>query len=413
MLVFLFLGWSSLAAGFEFDVPQNEAELDAFLKKLRGQTLPQMDQIHTCYVLADHLADLYLKAKTDWLGTGTSPHVPIVLANEQDRAEFDFNLLRNFAAISASEDELATELVSFIEQFRAADLDKAAIRQKLQALDGGQLDLRDHLTRVSRRETLFLYLLDSAEKMLRSFEMNYQPQIDYLTGDKCQPSGADKFLAIFRKDLSQSLKEVERLKGYVLTLRPKRNLLIKRLFEQLRQRLLQRYADLNFENLSQVEHRLLDILRLDQLGAEMIQWWQDENSSGLADNRHLQFLQYERPLRDLRLLASQAYRYEQQIKALDGAPEESQQLYLNKLAAMQRTIERNLNHLESSGWQGQLNRQQQLNERRRAYPDRYSAACLAAVDEHLAASQDVVSIEMFRELEAQYQRVVELCRSTR
>ncbi|SMF30539.1 hypothetical protein [Pseudobacteriovorax antillogorgiicola] len=408
-LAFLLHGLTSHANTIELETPENEIELQEFIKDLREKKLPQLDQIHSCYLSANYLADIYKDTKSHWVEK-SKPSLPLLIyANEQDASVYDMNIFNNFDGIIESEKLIESNLIQFIKDYDPSDFDKSTIRDRLAEIDAGQTSLADSLLKTSQRESMFLYLVNQAEIQLREFDSTYAPHIGYIKSESCENSNVVSLLTVFQDDIKASLANIGKLRDYVVRLRPKRNKLVEEVFTKVRDRLVEQYANLTFEDLEAVQKQLLDIIRLDNLGAEMITWWQGESAKGLAGNLHLKYLEYERPLRLLRLLGAKLHRFEGKINKLIGAPEASRSLYLQKLEAMQSTLSRNLDRLESSGWRGQRDRQVLINQRRMQQADRYSSECVRDIERHLEAAEETTALATMTRLEQLYRDSVESC----
>ncbi len=399
----------SYADALELEVPENEQELDEFISDLKNKKIPQLDQIHTCFLSANLLTDIYQTTKSYWVSKAYSNEPAIIFSNEIDSSIFDINIYKNFEILIDSEKEFETKINAFIQNYQPSNLNKQEIQEKLKELDAGQTNLANVLLKLSIRETMFLYLVNGAKTQLKEFDSIYAPHINYLKGESCENSNVSYFLLNYQDDIKSVSLEISKLRNYVTELREKRNLLLSELFKRIRKALVTQYANLSFEDLESIQKKFIDIIKLDNLGQEMITWWQNENANGLAGNLHLKYLQYQKPLHILRRIDAKILAYETKILRLDDAPKESIDLYLKKLKSMKSTVSRNLSRLEKAGWQGQKDRQVLINSKRLERSSRYSNSCIQAINKHLEHAQKTEKFKDMLKLEMLYRISVDAC----
>jgi hypothetical protein len=407
-----------LMVGSTFSVAQSGTsiksigEANQLIDKLKNNTIPQMREIHQCFVDARLLVDDYLAAKKLWVGKGSGQGLPLAIDNTNHSLEgIDVNIYRNFDALGIYQSQFFSEIQSYIKTYNVDTQDTLeGLQAQILKIDQGKIALSDKLYEMAKRDSLYLQLLTSiqieAEKEYRRRSRDIR---DLIMG-RCKNSGLEDVAVFLDADARSVIANIAKLRAFTLESIAKRNEIVKSTYQAIRKKHVDAYTLKAGELLGQTGEAASDVLDLASVGEEMLNWWIAANMQGLAHSLHLKYLQFEAPKALLMVELQRAKKFEASIRSFKFAPAEMSAYYLARLATFQKSISENLNTLNSRGWTGQRDRQVLLNSKRKTSASRLSTECLDSLQRHLDAAAHTQTIEQFRNLEKLYAMTLEACK---
>lgn len=398
----------SIAAEFEDFKPTTEDELDELLSTLESKALPQLSDFSDCYLSLDHLTSIYFKSKSFWLNKnhGQSSNA---FVNLENYPLLEQNLIANFKVVASEQTKSIEQVKDFLIEEKQGSFNKEQLTEKISLYDRGLHPVFKIVTEVELKETAFLYLISQSKKLMTWVSDMSNPSYAFIQSEKCANSGVLGILANFHSDFSQTAAQIEKMRAYIFDTRRKRKVLFRKHVYSLRDWYFEEYAKITLEDLSTLKIELAANIKLDDLGTEAIEYWQSENSIGLASNRHRRNLEFYKPLRELALTATRLENYKNKIEALPGVNESAKVIYLEKIESFLSVVNKEIVALVEKGWQGQLKRQVFLNERRLAQSSRYSSTCLKKIKDHIELAEKTKTEKDWIKSRELYQNVLKEC----
>jgi|GEM_PF-4862031 len=387
-------------------------EASALIEQLKNNTIPQLREIHQCYVDAKAIVDDYRDMKHLWVGKNPTQIKPLIIEASSDSIsiDFDLNVYRNFDGLGIYQKVFFEELRTFIRTYKIESSNSIeSLQSHILKIDKGQIALSEKLYQIAKKDSLYLSLLAHMEVEADKEYSKISLHIRDMISTRCKNAGIEPVGYFIESDVHTVTANIEQLRGFTLDSIDKRNLIVKRIYQEIRQKYVDQYQLLAGQQLGQIGADAIDVLTMAKVGEEMLNWWTTANQNGLAKSLHLKYLQFETP-RDLLLVEKQrGSQFEASLRSIKNAPTEMSSYYFSRLATFQKTITDNLKTLTDRGWKGQLERQILLNTKRKAAGDRLSSVCMEQIQSHLDAGTLVKTLDQFRSVENLYARSLHAC----
>jgi hypothetical protein len=386
-------------------------DANALIENLRSNAIPQLRGIHQCYVDAQEIVENYRNIKQNWVGKTKSDSKPLIIDTPAQVVEgnYDLNVYRNFDGLGVYQKQFFNELQTFIETYQSDSSDTLdGIQSQILKIDQGQMAFGDKIAEIAKKDSLYLALLAQMKNEANKERARRASQIQDLLASRCKNAGLESIAGFIEADIRSVVENMEHLRGFTLDSIEKRNLIVKNVFQEIRQKHVDEYQILAGEQLRKTGAVATDVLEIAKVGEAMLNWWIAANQNGLAKSLHLKYLQFETP-RDLLLLEKQrAAKFDEALRSFKYAPADLSAYYLTRLASFQKTINDNLKTLQDRGWKGQLDRQVLLNTKRKAAPS-LSQTCRDSLQKHLDTAALVKKAEQFTAVETLYAVSLSVC----
>jgi len=260
-------------------------EANALIAQLQNTTIPQLREIHQCYIDAKAIVDDYRGIKQLWVGKNGSLNKPLIIEANSDNIsnDFDLNVYRNFDALGIYQKQFFEDLRTFIRTYKIESSDSLeGLQDHILKIDQGQILLSDKLYQIAKKDSLYLSLLAhmkvEADKEYSKVSMTVKDMVS----TRCKNAGIDSVAAFIEADIHSVITNIERLRGFTLDSIDKRNLLVKRIYQDIRQKYVYEYQNIAIQELGQIGVTATDGLTMARVGEEILNWWTAANPNGPA-----------------------------------------------------------------------------------------------------------------------------------
>lgn len=391
---------------------KDKKSVDTFLSNLRSDTMPQLRRLHECLQKARFVTESYADLKKYGYGKTESGNTLVIDSKPELGAQYryDTNILRNFASLKSVQDSAMKSIEEFHEFMKLPDNPSIEqIKSRLNSVDAKAAALSNRIAQATIKEDGFLFLLSQATDLLEKTSRENLPDINHVLGDGCKEIPLRPAVEYISYDLVLMAKGINEMQATVLQIRASRSKMVKYLHNYYRYKLTTAYYQAIGEDLSDLKDKILSVFATARLVEDMNGWWQRELTKGLADRYHTYYSQYEEPLRRLRATREKAQQYLEKIETYKDAPESMKSVYRQQALNILGIIDRNIDKLIKSGWQGQFEQQKSMLQFMMEYKDDYVDSCLPLLVDYNSYAEKVRSLEDFRIAEKKYAILIDSC----
>lgn len=214
-------------------------------------------------------------------------------------------------------------------------------------------------------------------------------------------------LQILTQHLDQYKKVINTYRTYVYQSTIKTENLFLIAIELAKAELYKSYISKTNEQLEEVKRQIHDTLALDLLYTEFLIWWQNTSvRTGIGDGLHQKYLMYVSPLMIMQEQLTKAKSFYARVSN-EAESNSAKTRILNEVKHAVSLIEGEIAKLELLGWEGQRDRQIDLNQHRAQNSP--SASCLNAISYHKTKADAAKSASDFKQVSEVYLTAVAVC----
>ncbi len=390
----------------------NEDELKKALAYLKNVCLPMVKRVHECTYRTDAILSEFNDYKNKFFDDPSNKQLFVSSYNSdippQDR---NYDVYRNFEIIKQKQHKAISIVQSFINEYASTDRVGLDIHQAIKDLDTAYRTMSSELLELSMAESAFLLVLNNT---LANFRQSYEWQkddIQWIFSKSCVTASLATVLTNVNQVSQSMTSQMEKLKKYIVAVRNSRFNLVQFAYKSLRQKLSNKITEYYVNELSETREKIQIILRVNDIANMYELWWLNTFNDWERNNLYQVYLQYEKPLALYRMDVLQAHSYKKQIELATVDYPEVGEAFLNHLVNnIIPVAERRVSRLESKSWQGVLQRQKLLAQRR-IDDSRYNNTCKLYMNNYLEQANKITDFEDYRAIEVIYKEGVDKCRS--
>ncbi len=342
-----------------------------------------------CVLKLGSLAATYELFQTTWL------------ANKDSK----YNVERNFVALQKQHSEYTNSVQLFVTQFDASLL----LSRDTFSEAAAELDKRYSQTIASVSSTLiaddvFMYSLNSITEGLSLLSR----ELSTINSAVCPHAPSVLQAEILNANIKLWFAKLKETSAYVAAAKQKRQRVLDLALEALQALLAGAWAQKASQDLTKIRDTIEGIFQTERILRECHEWY--ANFAVNSDTTKLanQYLQFEEPLRRMRIARFKGSKYVTAIEKL-GLPNQTREEALRQVRAYVNTLEISIANHQNLGWRGLLSRQRFLNGKRREAYSKFSTSCLKEIDAYDSVSSKVDTLAEFRIAERQYRVLYDAC----
>ena len=392
------------------DVPTTKEELDAFIAKMKDNTIPSLEKIALCTKTSRYLLTEYKLFKDRFFlknGNGAP-----LMVSENSTTNPDTSFEPNYKFVLARHEESLSLINGFIGKY-AVDNQGLDLSQALDAGDGMEKDfqeLRSKLKDLLVPETLLFHLMSQIDAYSNHLLMIFRSDLKFIGGSECKKSGTMKAFVLLNKDIGDMVKMTSEAKDFLSQLRSKRTAYIAYAYGVLQNKLARDAGASSIAELKDLQGQLIGLKKLSVVYRHATDWYlKHMNYLSHAQLLGTHYLWYREPLRLYAGYKARVKAFKEQIEKIN-APSEAKIQYLSEVALYGTRIQNYIdNHLEL-GWAGLYQHQQWVAEDITLLTDDYSQTCRSKMSEFLQIGEKVSSLEGFESLaEPRFKEALDIC----
>ncbi len=318
--------------------------------------------------------------------------------------ESAYNVEKNFLALGVGHEAFIEKMRSFSSSFADIPTDTNALSQALYDIDKMHSDILNSMTSQAMREQRFITSIATIEVELAKSKSE-------LEGAKsiCSPQVSEAIDQMVTQ-INVWLDQLEQLRGYVAEATNKRSLLFRAIHEGTKIDLEKRYAQRVQRQLTDLRNELSKVLSIDRFYDEIQRWWfAVEFTGGFSGGLITTYLQYEEPLRLLRIDYENGMKLRSRLNGFGEIMGGVHRSIAIELDGYLNILQSKITWLEQKGWTGRLAEQKE----RAAYLKSRNLSdlpeCPVAIDVFTNFSKAVDSLEYYRTAETQFHWMVDAC----
>jgi hypothetical protein len=368
--------------------------LSAELGKLKSQTIPDMQDILLCMQTMNIVTSQYAQIKKVFLARETGG---------------DDHLVNRFDANRVQHNAMLKELYAFVTESKDVEKwDRASLLKFIEDLTQHRGPVVSRFADLSEQEDLFIAQVGSLrEYLLKAYQESHLDLV-LLGGPRCQKANIQVGLKVLQEDLVQTLNRLNDLHQYTLSAARKRHRLLSIVYAALKIHAEHQYNNAAIASIDENLIALKSVLDLADFSDEYYQWRGMVAANGAAEGLDSFYLEYERPIRLIRIRIQEARNFEKTIKNISPLPE-SAQVVLGNIEGMIWALRKQEERLLNLGWPGQLKKQIEMTHRRTENLSALDAKCGLLLEDFLTFADGIVDLVGFRVAEIRYHELADTC----
>jgi hypothetical protein len=316
-----------------------------------------------------------------------------------------YNVERNLSELQKQHSEYANSVTQFVAQFDSSFLlSRGTFSEAAAELDKRYAQTIASVDRTLIADDVFMYSVNSITNGLSQLSN----EIASINSATCIHTPSVQQAEILNDNVRPWIAKMKETSAYVAAAKQKRLRVLDVALESLKASLAGAWSQKTTQDLASIRNTIDGIFRAESILRECREWYANFAVNSETTKLANQYLQFEEPLRRMRIALLKGSRYSVAIAKLDLPPQTREEA-LRQVRAYVSTLQSSIENHQTLGWRGLLARQKLLNEKRRELRGRLSAACLKEIDAYESVASKVETLSEFRLAEKQYRVLYNAC----
>lgn len=391
---------------------KNKNELDNFIANAKSETIPKLLKMHECVQKTKLVTESYKEYKTLSFGKSRQQNILIIEASPGLPRDYQFNMniLDNFSALERHQSNAMSEIESFHYAMKLPENPtEEVIKSRLSIIDAKIENLMTKVASSAMSEDAFLFLIDRSRAALEKIRNENKEDLSFVLSQDCKNVPVSPVATYVTADLIEMSEGIGEMKAIVVQIRDRRHKMIDYLYNYHRYKLTSAYYQNLGDSLENLQDKITSVFATARLVEEMNGWWQGVLTRGLADNYQHLYLKYDETLRRLQATREKAHSYLDRVSLHKESPESMKIVFRQQVNNILSIIDRNIDKLVKSGWEGQFKQQQLMVDYMVGIQDKYVKECAPLLLDFKKNGTLIQNADQFHMAENWYENIINSC----
>lgn len=279
--------------------------------------------------------------------------------------------------------------------------------QDMMALRQGTGEIHALLAKKAQAEAEFLAQLSTARGQLEGLAILLKLKAEELAINGCGVINIGQSLLVAKQNTESWIAIIDSMNQHIVKTRNEALLLVEDVHNVTEKAYEQKIIERLDRSFIEIWHKVRQLSALEQTLDEKLTFEYDLAKNGYDDRLHSKFLQYRASIATMAQKIERGETILAHIHRYTALTDVSR--YEAEMKFTLANIRKQMNEVETAGWQGCLQRQILLNNKRQERAHLFSSACQIVLAAHLDAAKHVDSVVAFSSFESKYIDVIREC----